>query len=302
MSAGKVAPQSPAEAGWPLTEFWPNAGAFFIGKSWTRTARLAKEGEKTGVIWGWAGPGGSKDRVSFGTLRYDADDHEILSTAPFGGSGEASPDLLKGNHPALQNVLIVDGVGQQWFDSIAIQRLRHGVTRRLGPDTFLMDMGPRDRPDFRSEYDHIPVGGVFWTRKVHYDRAKDILWIKDVASTGDKKPHQLRFNWISPELQVRYAETVKLAGGYTLVGKALDPQVALTSELRTHREAYEEFQARLKKDPSLERYREESAGFIWKSVYSGLDAPAARIVWAVGKDPVALRDYLETHDGAHEPE
>ncbi|MGA2619215.1 MAG: hypothetical protein ABSF26_16525, partial [Thermoguttaceae bacterium] len=295
LSWGRVAPKSPVEAGWPLTEFWPNAGAFFIRKSWTRTARLAKPGEKTGVIWGWAGPGGSKDRVSFGTLRYDADDHEILSCAPFGGSGGASPDSLKGFHPALQNVLLVDGAGQKWFGNIDLLRLRHGVTTRLGPDTFLMDMSPHDRPDFLSEYAHLPVGGVCWTRKVHYDREKDILWIKDVASTGDKKSHRLRFNWISPELEVVDAGTVKLAGGYTLVGKSLDPHFALTSELHTHREAYEEFQAMLKKDPSLEQYKKDAEGYTWKSVYAGVDAPTAEIVWAIGKDPTALRAYLDEH-------
>ena len=193
LSWGKVAPKSPVEAGWPLTEFWPNAGAFFIRKSWTRTARLAKEGEKTGVIWGWAGPGGSKDRVNFGTLRYDADDHEILSTAPFGGSGGESPDQLKGLHPALQNVLLVDGVGQQWFDSIGVQRLRHGSTTRLGPDTFLMDLGPQNRPDFRSEYEHLPVGGVSWTRKVHYDRALcvDLLPLADVDQLTEMRKMRL---------------------------------------------------------------------------------------------------------------
>jgi hypothetical protein len=294
LSWGRTAPKSPAEAGWPLTEFWPNAGAFFIRKSWTRTARLAKLGEKTGVIWGWAGLGGSKDRVCFGTLRYDADDHEILSCAPFGGSGGASPDSLKGLHPALQNVLLVDGAGQRWFNSIPIQRLRHGVTKRLGPDTFLMDMSPQDRPDFLSEYAHLPVGGVYWTRKVRYDRERDILRIEDVASTGDRKSHQLRFNWTSPELEVLDAGTVKLAGGYTLVGRSLDPGVALISELRTHREAYEEFQAMLKKDASLERYKQEAAGYVWKSVYSGVDAPAAHVVWAIGrKDSAALRAYLQ---------
>jgi hypothetical protein len=159
-------------------------------------------------------------------------------------------------------------------------------------------MSPQDRPDFLSEYAHLPVGGVWWTRKVHYDREKDILWIKDAVSTGDKKPHRLRFNWISPELQVQDAGTVKLAGGYTLVGKSLDPRAALISELRTHREGYEEFQAMLKKDPGLKQYAKDAEGYIWKSVYSGVDAPAAQIVWAIGKDTAALRACLEKHRGA----
>jgi hypothetical protein len=69
----------------------------------------------------------------------------------------------------------------------------------------------------------------------------------------------------------------------------------LTSELHTHREAYEEFQAMLKKDPSLEQYKKEAEDYIWKSVYSGVDAPNAHIRWVIGKDPAALKVYLGTH-------
>ena len=155
LSWGMVAPKSPEEAGWPLTEFWPNAGTFVIRKSWARNVRVARPGEKTGAIVGWGGPGGSKDRVFFGTVRYDADDHEVLGCSPFSGTG-GPPVLFE--HPALHNVLVVDGVAQKPFGNIRFNRLRHGTTRRLGPDTFLMDLSPQDRPDFLSEY-AAPAGG-----------------------------------------------------------------------------------------------------------------------------------------------
>jgi hypothetical protein len=119
--------------------------------------------------------------------------------------------------------------------------------------------------------------------------------IEDVASTGDKKPHQLRFNWISPELEVLDAGTVKLAGEYTLMGKSLDPQHEILTEKRTHREAHEEFLAMLKKDPSLEQYKQAAAGYVWTSVYSGVNAPSAHVVWAIGKDPAALRACIKKH-------
>ena len=73
-------------------------------KSWARNVRVAGapgtpgRGEKTGVIVGWGGPGGSKDRVFFGTVRYDADDHEILGAAPFSGTG--GPKALFAPGPA----------------------------------------------------------------------------------------------------------------------------------------------------------------------------------------------------------
>ena len=123
------------------------------------------------------------------------------------------------------------------------------MTKRLGPDTFLMDMSPDDRPDYLSMYAHLPVGGVWWTRKVHYDREKDILWIKDVASTGDKKPHKLRFNWVNSGPELIDAETIKLSGGYYLVAKSLDPGSKLKSEVNTHHDAYEQFQAAMKRTP-----------------------------------------------------
>ena len=256
---------------------------------------MARPGEKTGVIVGWGGPGGSKDRGFFGAIRYDADDHEILGAAPFSGTG--GPTALF-QHPALQNVLAVDGVAQPDIDNIRFHRLRHAVTKRLGPDTFLMDMSPEDRPDYLSAYSPLPVGGVYWTRKVHYDREKDILWIKDVASTGDKKSHKLRFNWVNSGAELIAAQTIKLSGGYYLVARSLDSGSKLKSEVNTHRDAYEQFQAAMKRNPpemAGEPYAKEPEYYIWRSVYSGVDAPSAKIVWAVGKDLTALRQYLETH-------
>jgi hypothetical protein len=267
---GEVAPQDPVSAGWPLTGYWPNAGSALIRKSWE------KKGPGSGVIFLWSGPGGSKDRVSFGSVLYHADDHQILATGPYAGSGGSSPEFFKGD-PRVNNTLLIDDQGQRWFNNIEMQRLRHGSTSRLGDDTFLMNMVPPNQSDALSMYAHLPFG-VSWTRKVHYDRAKDLLWIKDVAAVDDGQIHQLRFNWIS-EAAVRNARTYDMPGGYVMVSEGNHP---LTASMRTYDESITEYS-----DPD----------YVYRAIWAGADAAALRVRWVIGKNESAAREFLQKNQG-----
>jgi hypothetical protein len=206
---GHVIPKDPVDAGWPLSAFWENAGVGIIRKSWD------KKGPGSGVVWLHSGAGASHIRPCYGTVQYHADDHVILGSAP----SSYNSDFLT-HSPETNSTLFVDGEGQTSYYSQDLEkvRLRHGKTEWLGPDTFAMDMSPRDRSDFLSAYEKLPVE-VHWTRKVHYIRERDVLYIKDVASTADGDPHEFRFNWVT-DAKIRGPSLYELPGGYVMVAQA----------------------------------------------------------------------------------
>lgn len=128
-----IAPTSPQAAGWPLSAFWPNAGAGVIRKSWE------KKGPGSGIVWLRAGPGGSHDRPMYGAVQYHADSQVLLGAAPT----SYDYDFLT-RDPHVNNTLFIDDMGERGYysENLETDRLRHGHTQWIGSDTFIMDMSP----------------------------------------------------------------------------------------------------------------------------------------------------------------
>lgn len=292
---GAVSPQHPADAGWPLVAFWPNAGVAVIRKSWHKNRRVAPPGVKTGLVLIQAGPGGSKDRPgACGAVQYESDDAVILGCGPYAGSGNTGTwDHYLTVHASVNNTLFVDEASQSIADNLALMRCRHGSATRLGESTFLADMGPRTAPDFLAAY----PGLAAWTRKVHYDRAADILWIKDVARATDGKSHRFRWNWNTTNPVMTTPSEYVLPAGYTMLAISLVDGVPMAGEIRTWTKPHDDLVAAMAANPNLKpTYTPES--LLYSTIYAGLDATEARVVWAVGKDRAALSAYLHTHRGA----
>ncbi len=260
---GAVAPTPPQEAGWPLSAYWPNAGVGVIRKSWE------KKGPGSGVIWLRSGPGGSHDRPTYGGVQYHADSAVLLGAGP----STYTYDFLT-RDPHVNNTLFIDDQGERGYyaQNAEIDRLRHGHTEWLDADTFLMDMSPQTAIDTMSPFDDLAYD-VFWTRKVHYDRAADILWIKDVATTSDGTSHQFRANWVS-DATVRAADVYDLPAGYVMVADASAPVVA---EERV--------------------YDGTAPEYVFKAIFAGADGPAVRLWWAIGKNEQAARAMLAANRG-----
>ncbi len=190
---GEVAPTSPQDAGWPLTAYFPGAGAAIIRKSWEKS---------DGLIWIRGGYGGSHYQPSQATVIYHADDTVILGN---GGSQNYSPDSR------MNNVLLVDGQGQiSPYPGLPAQRQSYAAMTQVGDDTYFIDAS--------AAYAELDCG-LNWTRRVHYDRTADVLEIIDRVSTTDGQSHDLRFNWVT-EATVQDSNTYSLPGGYTMAAQS----------------------------------------------------------------------------------
>jgi hypothetical protein len=187
---GKVEPESPDDADWPLTKFFEGAGVAVMRKSWNK---------KDGLIWFRAGYGGSHYQPCQGTVIYHADTSVILGN---GGAQSYSPDSR------MNNVLLIDGEGQiSPYTSIPAQRRAYGTMTRLDDYTY------EARLD--SAYKELPYG-VSWIRRVHYDAGFDILEINDSVVTTDGNEHELAFNWVT-EPEILGEDWIKLPAGYLML-------------------------------------------------------------------------------------
>ena len=292
---GEVAPQHPADAKWPLTAFWPDAGAFVMRKSWYKNARVAPAGAERGVVWGRAGPLGSKSRMTVGVVHYEAEDVVVLGAGPADQGGAAT---YFGTDPSITNSLFVDGEGQANIRSVDLSRLIHGKTVQLGDDTFLMDMSPQSRPDFYSMYQALSSYPIYWTRKVFYNRALNILWIKDVSRAKDTNTHQFRLNWNTSSPGKVTDDEYSLPGDYRIVGRPLISGQNLICEVKEWRSGYDQIIEVIKKDPAQASVYPHPEEYIYKTIVAGTDGPQSRIVWAVGKSSAQLREFLTANQGA----
>ncbi len=187
---GKVEPESPETAGWPLTRFFEGAGVVVMRKSWDK---------RDGLIWFRAGYGGSHYQPCQGTVIYHADTSVILGN---GGAQDYSPDSR------MNNVLLVDGEGQiSPYTSIPAQRRPYGTLTRLDNYTY------EARLD--SAYTELPYC-VSWIRRVHYDAELDILEINDSVVTTDGNEHNLAFNWVT-EPEILGDDWMQLPAGYLML-------------------------------------------------------------------------------------
>ncbi|MBN1398780.1 MAG: T9SS type A sorting domain-containing protein [Bacteroidetes bacterium] len=168
---GTVEPISPSDAGWPLSKFFDGAGVAVMRKSWNK---------HDGLVWFRAGYGGSHYQPCQGTVIFHSNDTVILGN----GGGQNYSPLSQMN-----NVLLVDGNGQvSPYPSLPAQRKAYGTMIRIDDDTYLARLD--------SAYCLNPTT-VFWTRRVHYERSRDILEINDSVSTDDGSVHNLSFNWVT---------------------------------------------------------------------------------------------------------
>lgn len=280
---GEVEPKSPVEAGWSLSEFWENAGIGIIRKSWTKNARvIADQGmpdDPRGLVWLHGGPMGSKYRGTVGGVYYSADDEDILGAAPFICTcGLPGSDFLNIT-PYGHNGLFIDGIGKPHLGSLIPLRERSAQTSRLGPDTFKMDMSKNNRSDYRGYFEGTAItSDLSWTRKVHYDRKQDILWIKDEASLSDSSSHQFRFNWVSDNPTLG-ASKINLPNGYQMV---YDSNLPVVANVLTHDQA------------TIESGEDEHT---FQSVQIGGNGTKIRMLWAIGKDEAAASAYIAKNRG-----
>jgi hypothetical protein len=186
---GSVKPVSPAAAGWPLARFFDGAGVAVIRKSWNK---------HDGLVWFRAGYGGSHYQPCQGTVIYHCKDTVVLGN---GGTQEYS------SSSRMNNVLLVDTVGQvSPYPSLPGQRRSYGSMTRIEDDTYFARLD--------SAYSPLSAG-VSWTRRVHYDRSRDILEIGDSVTTSDGKEHLFSFNWVT-EPSVLSDTVIGLPGGYRM--------------------------------------------------------------------------------------
>ena len=187
---GKVEPESPESAGWPLTRFFEGAGVAVMRKSWDK---------KDGLVWFRAGYGGSHYQPCQGTVIYHTDTSVVLG---HGGGQNYSPDSR------MNNVLLVDGEGQiSPYPSLPAQRRAYGTMTRLDDYTY------EARLD--SAYTELSYG-VSWVRRVHYDPELDILEINDSVTTTDGNEHELAFNWVT-EPEILGDDWIQLPAGYLML-------------------------------------------------------------------------------------
>lgn len=287
-----------------MFRYFPHSGVAVIRKSWS------KSGAGSGVLTMRSGPGGSHDRPATGALIYHADDTPVLGSGPYNGSGGFA-SLVGSRFTAAgrrvsrcNNTLHLDdgawGYGQitYYASNGMLERQRHGTMEQLADRTYRMSTDDNGAANFVGLYDNNPfgdnpmpnVGGLEWTRKVRYDEVEDILWIKDVGSTGDGLSWGFRWNWVTDTPTITDSEHYELANasGYTMSAVCVSGHTMVAS---------------------AELVRVEDDGVTpnaldYWTIYMGADSAAAvrdtvRVVSVVGTQSDAVLDaYKAQHQGS----